>query len=286
MQARVKAGWITEADLAPQAGAGGRSRGSPGGGRVARAASSAYGIDRKRTCWQRLHDLDLDQADRGPRDAAAATERMCVATRTVRPVGELIRFVAGPDGLVPDLKRRLPGRGVWVTARRSQVEAAVKRRGVSEEPARRREGPVRPCRYGRWAAGALRRSMPCRSPTRPRWWSRDSPGSRRPSPGGRWSPCSRRGMPARRGPASSRRRWCGAAKAAVPVRNCVVLHHGDQLDLALGRLNVVHAALLAGRAVETFLARWRILECFRAVEPDDRNSGSLRPNQDALEPGS
>jgi len=67
------------------------------------------------------HDLDLDQADRGPRSAAAATERLCIATRTVRPVGQLIRFVAGPEGLVPDLKRRLPGRGVWVTARRSDI---------------------------------------------------------------------------------------------------------------------------------------------------------------------
>src|SRR5262249_55699008 len=33
-----------------------------------------------------------------------------------------------------------------------------------------------------------------------------------------------------------------------------------QLDLALGRLNVVHAALLAGRASEVFLVRWRFLE--------------------------
>jgi uncharacterized protein len=37
-----------------------------------------------------------------------------------------------------------------------------------------------------------------------------------------------------------------------------------QLDLAVGRLNVVNAALLAGRASETFLERWRILESFRA----------------------
>jgi hypothetical protein len=71
-------------------------------------------------------------------------------------------------------------------------------------------------------------------------------------------------------------------KEAVPVE-IVASFIGDQLDLALGRLNVVHAALLTGRAVETFLARWRILECFRADEPDDRNSGSLRPNQDALD---
>src|SRR6516164_2927135 len=67
--------------------------------------------------------------DRGARAAAAVSERLCIATRKVRPVGELIRFVASPDGaVIPDLKRRLPGRGVWVTARRRVVEEAVRRR--------------------------------------------------------------------------------------------------------------------------------------------------------------
>src|SRR3984957_19353763 len=66
--------------------------------------------------------------DLGPHGAAAATVRLCIATREVRPVGEMIRFVAGPDGaVVPDLKRRLPGRGVWVTARRQIVAEAVRR---------------------------------------------------------------------------------------------------------------------------------------------------------------
>src|ERR1700755_2181962 len=73
------------------------------------------------------HDLDHDHADRGPRRPAGSLARRCIVTREVRPVAELIRFVAGPEGLVPDLKRRLPGRGVWVTARRTDVEAAVKR---------------------------------------------------------------------------------------------------------------------------------------------------------------
>jgi predicted RNA-binding protein YlxR (DUF448 family) len=67
--------------------------------------------------------------DHNARSAAAATERLCIATRQVRPVGALIRFVVGPDGaVVPDLKRRLPGRGVWVTARRHVVAEAVRRR--------------------------------------------------------------------------------------------------------------------------------------------------------------
>ena len=40
----------------------------------------------------------------------------------------MIRFVVGPDGdVVPDLARRLPGRGLWLKAERSLVERAVAR---------------------------------------------------------------------------------------------------------------------------------------------------------------
>jgi uncharacterized protein len=40
-----------------------------------------------------------------------------------------------------------------------------------------------------------------------------------------------------------------------------------QLDLALGRSNVIHAALLAGPATETFIGRSARLDRFRAGEP-------------------
>ena len=57
---------------------------------------------------------------------ADLAERTCIVTREVVDPSDLIRFVAGPDGsVVPDLKRNLPGRGVWVTAKRSCVEQAV-----------------------------------------------------------------------------------------------------------------------------------------------------------------
>ena len=53
-------------------------------------------------------------------------KRTCIVTREICDPARLIRFVAGPDGsVVPDLKRKLPGRGVWVTARRDHVENAV-----------------------------------------------------------------------------------------------------------------------------------------------------------------
>ena len=44
-----------------------------------------------------------------------------------------------------------------------------------------------------------------------------------------------------------------------------------QLDLALGRSNVIHAALLAGRESETFLARVERLGRFRTGGLGDRN---------------
>jgi predicted RNA-binding protein YlxR (DUF448 family) len=54
-------------------------------------------------------------------------ERMCIVTRERRAPEELIRFVLGPDGMVvPDIRAKLPGRGVWVTARADLVEEAVR----------------------------------------------------------------------------------------------------------------------------------------------------------------
>ena len=60
----------------------------------------------------------------GPR--APATASAFARSRARRkPVEELIRFVVGPDGdVVPDVKRKLPGRGIWITATR-----AARRRG-------------------------------------------------------------------------------------------------------------------------------------------------------------
>ncbi|MEM8878282.1 MAG: RNA-binding protein [Pseudomonadota bacterium] len=52
--------------------------------------------------------------------------RRCIVTRAVLPEDQLIRFVVAPDGaVVADLKRRLPGRGAWVTATHHAVSSAV-----------------------------------------------------------------------------------------------------------------------------------------------------------------
>ena len=54
--------------------------------------------------------------------------RTCIVTREEGSPDQLIRFVLGPEGKVyPDLKRKLPGRGVWVSCERSRVEEAVQK---------------------------------------------------------------------------------------------------------------------------------------------------------------
>jgi len=61
--------------------------------------------------------------DRATRDQL----RRCIVTRAERAPSDLIRFVVDPAGaIVPDLARKLPGRGVWVTADRTTVAAAAK----------------------------------------------------------------------------------------------------------------------------------------------------------------
>src|ERR1700738_829229 len=75
-------------------------------------------------------DPDLDN---GPRTDRSATVRMCAVTRQVRPIDELIRFVVFPQGeVIPDLKRKLPGRGLWVSASRQTVAEAGRRSQFSK----------------------------------------------------------------------------------------------------------------------------------------------------------
>src|ERR1700690_3911240 len=60
--------------------------------------------------------------------AATSRERRDIVSGEVRDEAGLIRFVAGPDGVVvPDLARKLPGRGLWVAADRASVQTAARK---------------------------------------------------------------------------------------------------------------------------------------------------------------
>lgn len=80
---------------------------------------------------------DYREADRTERDSPF---RQCALTRSERPTDELIRFVAGPgDAIYPDLARKLPGRGIWITADRASIAAAIKSRSFARSLKRKVE---------------------------------------------------------------------------------------------------------------------------------------------------
>jgi predicted RNA-binding protein YlxR (DUF448 family) len=55
--------------------------------------------------------------------------RRCIVTGEIVPDSRLVRFVAAPDGtVVPDVAAKLPGRGLWVTASAKAVTQAVEKK--------------------------------------------------------------------------------------------------------------------------------------------------------------
>jgi len=58
----------------------------------------------------------------------AMRERRCIVAGEVMPEEKLVRFVADPDGnVVPDIAAKLPGRGLWVSATREAITKAAEK---------------------------------------------------------------------------------------------------------------------------------------------------------------
>ena len=75
--------------------------------------------------------MDEDEAMRESADIDGSGSRLrrCIVTGEIVPDSRLIRFVAAPDGqVVPDVAAKLPGRGLWVTATRAAVIQAVEKK--------------------------------------------------------------------------------------------------------------------------------------------------------------
>lgn len=214
--------------------------------------------------------------DRGPR-AKPGSARTCAVSREVKSTDELIRFVLSPAGeVVPDVRRKLPGRGLWVSLSHAMVAEAAKR-GLFAKAFRR--AVTLPPDLAAQTDTLLARSV-----------------------------LDALAMVGKAGEIV-----CGFGKVedAIAAGEAVALIHAsdgaddgirkldakwasaagknpqmadspriqgfktDELDLALGRSNVVHAALLSGPATRTFLSRWRTLDRFRTSDGTmDSKTGS------------
>jgi uncharacterized protein len=218
-----------------------------------------------------LADPDLDN---GPRTNRSATMRMCAVSREVRPIDELIRFVVSPQGeVIPDLKRKLPGRGLWVSASRRTVAEAVRRHQFSR-------GFKRDVRVAA-TLPADTEALLVRSATEA--LAMAAKAGQVVSGFAKVEGLLEQGkavalIHALDGAADGIRKLDAIAgqrsrnTGESPVLAIVTVLTSAELDLALGRSNVIHAALLAGPASKTFLSRCQTLVRYRMAD-DDRTEG-------------
>ena len=169
-------------------------------------------------------------------------ERTCIVTRAKGAPDTMIRFVAGPDHVVvPDIRRRLPGRGVWVTASEPLVAEAVKRQAFSR--GLKMKVLAMANKAGAVTVGFAKVETALKAGVAALVHASDA------------APDGVRKLEA------TRRRLASGASATMSIK----VFSGEQLDLALGRTNVIHIALAAGPAGLAFLARCRRLMQYRSA---------------------
>ena len=207
------------------------------------------------------------ELDRGPH--ARERERFCVASRTAQPVSDLIRFVVGPGGeAVPDLKSKLPGRGVWVTATREALEDAIKRKAFARGFKRDvRLPPDLAERTDRLLEQAVLDALAMAHKA-----GLVAAGFNRAATALEREDVAALLHAAEASPEGVRKLDAAVRHRPGPALPVIEFLTSAQLDLALGRPNVVHAALLAGPASDTLLSRSRRLERFRTGGAGDRGN--------------
>lgn len=211
-------------------------------------------------------------------------ERTCIVTREAKGPAGLIRFVLGPDHqVVPDLRHKLPGRGVWVTARADMVEEAAKRRLFAR--AFKAEAKV-PETLGqdieRLLRDDLRQGLALANKAGSvitGFHKVESTITDKPIVA--LIHAAEAAEDGRRKLANQLRKRFGEAISSFPV---IQELSNDELDLALGRSNVIHAALVAGAGSDGFLNRWHRYRVFRGIDADQTGLGNETGEPTTMKP--
>jgi uncharacterized protein len=210
------------------------------------------------------------------RDDRNAPERTCVATRLAKPADALIRFVVSPDGiLTPDLRRKLPGRGVWVSLSRAAVLDAQKRRCF--ERSLKTKVLVSPALADEIDALMVRDALQSLAMANKAGLVTSGFAKVEAKVDGGHVIAV---IEASDGADDGKRKIAQVIHRRADDTNRKVAVVTDfaavDLELALGRQHVIHAALASGPAADGFLARWQRLVCYRTntLPPRGALSGS------------
>ena len=175
--------------------------------------------------------------------AQAARQRRDLVTGAVMDEAALLRFVAGPDGaVVPDLARKLPGRGLWVEANRDAVTTAAKKGLFSRAAKMKLVAP--PDLADQVEAGLKRRLLAGLGLARR---SGDLISGFEKVAASITAGKAAWMIEASDGAHDGRRKLLALARKSPRNPGLFGLFSDEQLGLALGGENVIHLALLAGR---------------------------------------
>ncbi|MBC7522056.1 MAG: DUF448 domain-containing protein [Sandarakinorhabdus sp.] len=207
-------------------------------------------------------------------DEAALPERRCILTGVHGPRDVLIRLALGPDNqIAADLAAKLPGRGAWIVADRAVLEAALAKgrlKGALARAFKSNDLKLPDDLADRIAAGLERRALDrlgLENKAGNLIWGHERVGEALLKGKVSLLMHASDAKPDGMGKLEARRR------GASPDTVSIVLPVGrDQLSLALGRENVVHAAIgnsgSAARVIET-LERWAAFNGTGLCKTDD-----------------
>jgi uncharacterized protein len=194
------------------------------------------------------------------------SERTCIVTGAKGAPDTMLRFALAPGGsVVPDIRRKLPGRGVWTRLSKETVRRAVDRRAFGRALRAPVEAPATLAedvdglleraalqllsianKAGLVVTGAFKVDTTIEA---------DVVAALIQATAG-----------APDGVQKRVRKLHAAYGETAAITPRIDLFSSAQLDLALGKANVVHVALKSGAAASAFLAGAERLSCYRASE--------------------
>ena len=218
-------------------------------------------------------------------DAESGPERTCIATGEKGSPGEMLRFALSAEGQVtPDIRLKLPGRGVWTRLSRDAVRRAAAKGAFSRAFRVKADAPegladridellerdalqslAMANKAGLVVSGAFKVDSAIAN-TEIAALIEASDGAADGA--------------AKRAKALRARLGEGASK--LPTVN---LFSSGQLNLALGKANVIHAALKSGAASAAFLSRAERVRRYRASGADEtaKIDGAVAANGSAAD---
>ena len=212
--------------------------------------------------------------------------RRCVVTRERMAKEHLIRFVVGPDNtIVPDLAERLPGRGIWLSARRDVLESGSSVPGSGKAAAR-----LAGC-FARAARGqvqvppnlahVLQQALARRVADTLGLARRAGQAVAGFAKAGDWVRAGRVGLivQASDGSAEERRRFVSSETAARLGVAVVTPLDRAALGAVFGRDHVVHVAIAPGRLAEAVrIEATRLAGVSRVAGQDTDDRAAARPS--------